>query len=536
MPWLQKKSKKSKSPSTHAKPYYYIRVPTGHGYKPLNTGTSDKKTAQQMEAMIHSLYRGKRRDPELLAWLLDRQLPVEQRLKPLVLLAAFEANALDELRAKRAAALQGAEAPVIVNVNDYVDAWHKDVKRRSSSDNANRFLRALRSFMPEDPEESEDSEAPEHSVVTPDRFSHSALLDWANSLQEPMENEGLGLSAETARRYRVGLLNFIDHLVSLDVLSRNPLAKIQPPKKGKSRDRHLSTAHALQLVSAFAALQNEPLATFIALQGIDVCDLQGYNALLMGAGVEVSVALNLLVGDLRLADKEARAPGTKNYNRDRVVRIAEWAMPFVAACAVDRPADERLFATIRDRWIANDAFNHAIAPLVESQPRIFGDYWMRDGRHTYAVRAIKAGTPPHVVAMQLGHKDATLVNKVYGVYAPSSVERNHWEMAAAKRDGDLNVGLHPSLPRVRAVTSRSPEPDVPKGGHTPKIAWPAKKELLRRLKSSPMVAVAEELGVSDKALRKHLLRQGVTSLPDGRRRDVARRGSLEDAPASSDRP
>src|SRR5205814_819942 len=162
---------------------------------------------------------------------------------------------------------------------------------------------------------------------------------------------------------------------------------------------------------AFADPQNKPLMKFVAGQGIDVCDLQGFNALLNGAGVEVSVALDLVVGDLRIAEKEARAPGTKTYNRDRVVRVAEWAMPFVAACAAGRPAHERLFATIRDRWIANDAFRLAIAPLVKAEPRIFGDYWMRDGRHTYAVRAIKAGTPSHVVAMQLGHKDATLVNK-----------------------------------------------------------------------------------------------------------------------------
>src|SRR5204862_3717759 len=98
--------------------YFYIRVPTGHGYKALNTGTSDKKTAKKMELMIDSLYRGARRDHSILAWLLDRTLPVEQRLKPLLLLHFFENNALDELKDIRAAALNEAEAPVSVNVND----------------------------------------------------------------------------------------------------------------------------------------------------------------------------------------------------------------------------------------------------------------------------------------------------------------------------------------------------------------------------------------------------------------------------------
>ncbi|CAN5433002.1 hypothetical protein BH09GEM1_BH09GEM1_06560 [soil metagenome] len=515
MPYLQKKSTDSKSEKTHAKPYWYVRVPTGHGFKTLNTGTTDKKTAKAIESMVESLYRGARRNPSLLHWLLDRQLPVEQRLKPLTLLTSFEHNELDELMAKRAADIQETNAPVVVNVNDYVDAWRKDVTRRSSVDHAARFLRALRSFVAEG------------VSVPPERFSHASLLDWANSLQASEDDEGLGLSAETARRYRVGLLNFIEHLVDLEVLSNNQLAKIAPPKKGRPRDKHLTTSGVLRLIASFADSANEPLQRFVAAQGLDVCELQGFNALLNGAGVEVSVALDLRVHDVRLDEKEVRAPGTKTHNRDRVVRVAEWAMPFVTACVEGRAPHEKVFATIRDRWIANDVFNLAIAPLVKAEPETFGDYWMRDARHTYAVRAIRAGTPPHVVAKQLGHADATLVHEVYGVYAPTSVEREHWEQVATTQDVKTR-----QLANEVAVTPRGPLPerptaDMPMGPRKSKIDWPAKDELLRRLAASSALAVADALGVSDVALRKHLQRQGVSSIPDGRRGNVSRR------PASS---
>jgi integrase len=510
MPWLQKKSKDSTSATTHAKPYWYIRVPTGHGYKALNTGTNDKKTAKRMEVMIDNLYRGKRRDHDLLAWLLDRKLPPVERLKPLTLLTHYESNTLDDLKAERASKLQAEDAPAVVNVNDYVDAWHKNVATRSSSDNATRFLSAVRTFVPEG------------EIVSPDRFSHATLLDWANSLQDPEADEGLGLSAETARRYRAGLFNFIEHLVDLEILPTNRLARIAAPKKGKPRDRHLTTRDVHRLIAAFADRTNEPLQRFIAERDIDVCELQGYNALLQGAGVEVSVGLNVTAKDFREEDKEVRAPGTKTYNRDRVVRVAEWALPFVTACAKGRAPHEKLFATIPNRWVANEAFNLAIAPLVAAEPAIFDNYWMRDARHTYAVRAIRAGTPPDVVARQLGHKDATLVLKVYGVYAPKSSERNHWEENTAKHDektGQLTEAVAVLPRRARRESGTSSQPV---SRRATKIEWPSKEELLRRLATASAVTISKELGVSDVALRKHLQRQGVARLPDGRRGNVSR--------------
>jgi integrase len=45
---------------------------------------------------------------------------------------------------------------------------------------------------------------------------------------------------------------------------------------------------------------------------------------------------------------------------------------------------------------------------------------MHDARHTYAVNALRAGYRPEVVAHQLGHRDTTLVWKVYGRYIPKA--------------------------------------------------------------------------------------------------------------------
>ena len=43
---------------------------------------------------------------------------------------------------------------------------------------------------------------------------------------------------------------------------------------------------------------------------------------------------------------------------------------------------------------------------------------LHDLRHTYAVNALKKGYKPTVIARQLGHKDASMIDKVYGRFIP----------------------------------------------------------------------------------------------------------------------
>lgn len=62
------------------------------------------------------------------------------------------------------------------------------------------------------------------------------------------------------------------------------------------------------------------------------------------------------------------------------------------------------------------------------------DYRQKDQRHSYCVRAIKAGTPVELVARQLGHKDAVMVLRVYGKFIPSHDERKLWEDKAVAQD------------------------------------------------------------------------------------------------------
>src|SRR5688572_14248909 len=83
------------------------------------------------------------------------------------------------------------------------------------------------------------------------------------------------------------------------------------PPPGKPRVHYLETEEAKRLADA----QDEPYRSF--------------SALLAGTGIEVSVALLLRRRDVDVGHREIRAPGTKTHSRDRTVRVAEWAWPYV---------------------------------------------------------------------------------------------------------------------------------------------------------------------------------------------------------------
>jgi integrase len=81
-----------------------------------------------------------------------------------------------------------------------------------------------------------------------------------------------------------------------------------------------------------------------------------------------------------------------------------------------------------DRWRAQDQHKAARAALGIEVYRI------HDQRHSYAVRATRAGTLAEVIARQLGHANAVLMLKIYGRFMPSQQERDKWERIAAAQD------------------------------------------------------------------------------------------------------
>jgi integrase len=286
-----------------------------------------------------------------------------------------------------------------VDLAPHVVTWHKALCGPSGGiarDTADHYLSAVRTLIPKD------------APFARSEFTPARLQQWVDEMA--------GVEAGTVRKRGAGMRRFTAHLVRRGVLASDPMRDVKLPPAGAPLCRYLTTAEAKRLADA----QPEPYRTF--------------SALLAGSGIEVSTALRLRVRDVDRANREIRAAGTKTHNRDRVVRVAEWAWAYVEPLLKSKHADARLFPEIPNRWAPQEPHEEAVALLVAKGFTTLEGYTMRDQRHTYAVRAIRAGTPPELVARQLGHKDAVLVHRVYGKFAPTQAERDKWERIAATQD------------------------------------------------------------------------------------------------------
>lgn len=227
--------------------------------------------------------------------------------------------------------------------------------------------------------------------------------------------DDLKVTPATKRKFGAVVRSFANWLISRGVIQSNPVQSVRLPKPSAPRVIYLETADAIKLADAQPSSYKE------------------LSALLAGSGIEVSVALNLRRRDVDAPNREIRAAGTKTHARDRVVRVADWAWSYVAQLLQGRLPDSKLFDGIPDRYTAGQVHRDAIAVLEKDFP-IFKGYWMRDARHTYAVRAMKAGTPVELIARQLGHANATLLVQVYGRFLPRQDEREKWEKVATAQD------------------------------------------------------------------------------------------------------
>jgi integrase len=203
---------------------------------------------------------------------------------------------------------------------------------------------------------------------------------------------GLKVSGSTRNRYRAALSVFARWLVEREVLETNPVRDVRGHKENAPRDRWLSTEQAQAVCDAAGGLY------------------RGLFAVLYGAGVEVSAALRIMPRDVDGLTIHIR--GTKTAWRNRVVVIPAWTAERMRVALHVMPSVP-VFAGI-SYMDAYRAHRDALSALK------LDGYTMHDARHSYAVNALRSGLRPEVVARQLGHRDATLVLKVYGKYVPDA--------------------------------------------------------------------------------------------------------------------
>jgi integrase len=215
----------------------------------------------------------------------------------------------------------------------------------------------------------------------------------------------LPYAAGTQRKYAAAASGFCAWLVRQGALPTNVMRDVPKPK-GKARDRWLSSADAQRLADA----QPEPYRSL--------------SIVLHGTGLDVSAALGLRREQF-LSDGTLTCIRPKSRKRHTVV-VAGWALPTLRELCRGKLPNARLFTGI-DRWRANDRHREAC------QVCGIADYWMRDARHSYAVRLAQAGMPMAQIAECLGNSVA-MVTGIYTVHAPAVSDMLGWERLAQARD------------------------------------------------------------------------------------------------------
>lgn len=200
-------------------------------------------------------------------------------------------------------------------------------------------------------------------------------------------------SGSTVRRYHAAWSSFFRYLVDIEVLPENPVRRVRLPRPNPPRERWLTEEISMRLVEAHAP----PYRALAALRE--------------GAGVEIGAALTLRRRDVDRERRIVHVHGTKNARRDRLVRVDDWAWAHL-----EKHVRNLLPGALVWEGITYDAARYAHEQACKAIK--LEDYRMHDARHSYAVRHVKAGDDLFLVANQLGHKDATMVLKIYGKYRP----------------------------------------------------------------------------------------------------------------------
>jgi integrase len=213
---------------------------------------------------------------------------------------------------------------------------------------------------------------------------------------------GLPVADPTRNRYRAALSVFARWLVEREVLDFNPVRDVRGFKEHDPRDKWLTTGQAQAVVNA------SPHA------------YRTLFALCYGAGVEIGAALKLTFSDVEYGAQAIHIRGSKTRWRNRFVRVEPWAWAHMWAKGL---LGGPLFPGITYD-MAYDAHKAALKALGLS------GYTLHDARHSFAVNALRRGVRPEVVAYQLGHRDASMVHRVYGRYIPKGED---YEPKTAKK-------------------------------------------------------------------------------------------------------
>lgn len=310
---------------------WFVAVPTSTGRVKRSTGTSHRATARAIERMLIELGPQGQRAWDLLDRIADDSLSLG------ALFDAYRHNDLAGLR----------ERLGDVDIEMHITGWCTWLGDRVRPDTATHYLVHLRTLIPE----GKPYPRSQFTAATVAKLlaTRTALVQKRKPSEvAPSRRKANApprvVSGATKRKYRSAAQSFAAYLIEVGVLASNPVRDVKAPKQNRPRAVEIDLRDVRRIVSSA-----EP--PFRAL-----------FALLYGAGIEISAALDCVDHDVDVRRREVRARGTKAHTRDRVVRVADWAWPYLEAHLATLMPGEKLFRGIH-RWRAGDVHRERLVAL-----------------------------------------------------------------------------------------------------------------------------------------------------------------------------
>lgn len=345
-------------------------------YVRLSSGTRDFDTAEAMQDMLTALSRRGSRAWDVIDAIVERRVKIERVFD-------FYPERLEQLRTEIA---DEDLAPAI-------DAWDAelDVRLKAgdlATETVKHYRRQANWLFPK-----------VGDVRSPVRRS-TLTAAWFKTKLAAVPG-----SSTNKRRHAAGWNSLLLSLVEAGKLDRNPLDAVKLPKNNKAkRPRIERLEDVIRFVNTMPAGPERAAA-----------------AMREGAGVELQAMLATRRRDI--VDEKNRviwAHGEKNEFRDRQVIVDEWAwsiiMTYVKSTSMH--PDALLFPGVTEdshrRYVklTRDA-------LRSKGVNIPANYLPHSCRNTYAVRSLKEGRDPVLIASNLGHAGTSELLRLYGKHRPA---------------------------------------------------------------------------------------------------------------------
>jgi integrase len=267
-----------------------------------------------------------------------------------------------------------------LDLEAFVERWVREMERRKQPSERirQRYENQVRTFI-----------KPGFRLS---RLTRPAIRQWLEDLPVAQPN-----------RYRSALSSFCKFLVLEEVLEYNPVTAVPASQESDPRDRHLSPDEALWVVRSM------PTAAHAALQALIIC-----------TAADVESALAIRVKDIDRRNRTVFLRGTKKRWRERTCYVYDrWSTMWNI---VEDFLSKRL--GLPDALVFEGFHYDLVWEVFREKLRELkvDDYTMKDHRHTWAVQALRDRIQLHAVSQQMGHRDPTMVLKVYGKHVSRAAD------------------------------------------------------------------------------------------------------------------